>query len=234
MSLLIMKSEYIKTQQYWKWLCNILNKHTFWTTQSISCVKDLELIDVENTQKLFSFYNYIQKLAKQQYIIGKDNTYIFKLNQNFYEISSLQNPKMISVMLMTDENIEDFVKVDEPVLEEEIKERELIQYIIINKDLLGKISDSKIGIHIGHACTIVAIEQGDTDEFKEWYQNSKLQKKVVLTAPQKKLEELEKDFYSVRDLGFTQVKNGTLIAVSLGIMTRKKAKKYIKRLQTWK
>ena len=56
----------------------------------------------------------------------------------------------------------------------------------------------------------------------------------MLTASQKKLEELEKDFYSVRDLGFTEVEENTLIAVSLGIMTRIEAKPFIKRMQLWK
>ena len=55
-----------------------------------------------------------------------------------------------------------------------------------------------------------------------------------MTAKTKKLEELEENFYSVRDLGFTEVENGTLLAVSLGIMSRKEAKPFIKGMQLWK
>ena len=118
--------------------------------------------------------------------------------------------------------------------EDELKNRELIQYIIINKDYIGKIDSAKFGVHIGHACTICAIEESPSDKFKKWYKNGKLQKKIVLTTSTKKLEELEKQFYSVRDLGFTEVEKGTLLAVSLGIMTREQAKPYIKRMQVWK
>ena len=72
------------------------------------------------------------------------------------------------------------------------------------------------------------------EKFKKWYKDGQLQKKIILTAKQSKLEKLEEQFYAVRDLGFTEVENGTLLAVSLGIMTRNEAKPYIKGLQLWK
>ena len=48
------------------------------------------------------------------------------------------------------------------------------------------------------------------------------------------LEKLENDYYSLRDKGYTEIKQNSLTAVSLGIMTREQAEPIVKRLQLLK
>jgi PTH2 family peptidyl-tRNA hydrolase len=115
---------------------------------------------------------------------------------------------------------------------------ELIQYIIVNKDL--NMSAGKIATQVGHVCTICAYEEwfcnaSDTDEFQkfnEWFFGD--QKKIILGASQSVLEKLELQFYGIRDKGYTEIPENSLTAVSLGIMTKEEARPYIKRLQLLK
>lgn len=110
-------------------------------------------------------------------------------------------------------------------------ENELIQYIIVNEDL--NMSVGKIAAQVGHACTICAVKEGSTDRFAQWYNSE--QKKIVCRAHQNYLEGLErKGFYAVRDNGHTEVAPNSLTVVSLGIMSRKEALPYTKRLQLLK
>ena len=118
------------------------------------------------------------------------------------------------------------------------KEKELVQYIIINKDL--NMSPGKIAAQVGHVCTLCAMHILEYKEwewekyqiFKEWF--NKDQKKIILEAHQKVLEKLENQFYSIRDNGLTEIPSNSLTAVSLGVMTRKEAEPYVKRLQLLK
>lgn len=122
---------------------------------------------------------------------------------------------------------------------------ELIQYIIINKDL--GMSPGKIAAQVGHVCTICACHYlsfnsdnnwgGDItlnrENFNCWYQGE--QKKIVLEAHEKDLKKLiDKGFFFVRDAGYTEIPANSLTAVSLGIMTREEAKPFVKRLQLLK
>lgn len=237
-----MKEDKVRSEEYINWLFDFTNKHNFWSDDDWLYKQDeLSKEEYENTTLLSYFEGYIDALSNEQNLLYEDEDgdkiNYFKLKNNFYKIYTYFGQGAItSIHKLKEDEIDGviFVKLDEEVTKEELFERELVEYVIINKDLIGKISTSKFGIHIGHACTIVAIEEGHTEKFRKWYNNGKLQKKIVLTASQKKLEELEKDFYSVRDLGFTEVEENTLIAVSLGIMTRIEAKPFIKRMQLWK
>jgi PTH2 family peptidyl-tRNA hydrolase len=125
------------------------------------------------------------------------------------------------------------------------KENELVQYIIVNKDL--NMSAGKIAAQVGHVCTICSVVCGRWTRFLEWYGGD--QKKIVLQGHLKDLERLEKisnenitknkhslngRFYSIRDNGLTEIAEGSFTAISLGIMTRKEAELYIKRLQLLK
>lgn len=238
-----LKIKKVSSQEYLDWLVEFTNKYNHWCDDTWLYNKnDINEVDYDNTILLSYFQSYINSIASKQNIFeslgnnGDEFSFYFKAKNNFYRIETICGQGSFTIITKLD-NIDDnidIVYLDEEMDEKLIQERELVQYIIINKDLIGQIDCSKFGVHIGHACTIVAMEEGNTDKFKRWYKNGKLQKKIVLTAPLKKLEKLEKDFYSVRDLGFTEVENGTLIAVSLGVMTRKEAKPYIKRLQLWK
>jgi peptidyl-tRNA hydrolase len=122
---------------------------------------------------------------------------------------------------------------------------ELIQYIVVNKDL--GMSPGKIGAQIGHICTVCAYKYLkedsdltwggnfilDKDKFLAWYQGE--QKKIVLEGHQKDLEKLvEKGFFFIRDAGYTEIPANSLTVVSLGVMTREEAKQFTKRLQLLK
>lgn len=119
-------------------------------------------------------------------------------------------------------------------MKKQIDENELIQYYIVNKDL--KMGSGKIAAQVAHVATIIAIEEGTSIEpeiytkFDDWYAND--QKKVVLGGHQKDLEKLVgQGFYYIRDNGLTEIAPNSLTCVGLGVMTRKEAKPYIKRLQ---
>lgn len=236
------KYEFVKSEEYLSWIESFTKKYKSFCDDSWLYKKDeIEKSDYEKIELLNLFFHYIEELASLQNILPiyedvDDITYFFKLKNVFFKICIVIGQGAFTCIDRL-ENIEitsPIVKIDEEITNEELKMRELVQYIIINKDYIGKIDSAKFGVHIGHACTICAIEEKDTEKFKKWYQNGKLQKKIILKASTKKLEQLEKQFFSVRDLGFTEVENGTLLVVSLGIMTRAEAQPYIKRLQIWK
>lgn len=233
------KEEIVKTDNYLNWLVSFTEQFNQWSDDTF--INEEELItevDSKFISLLSTFQSYIESLAIHQNIFSISDDYydfyIFKLKNNYYKIYTICGQGAFTTIEKLKEIPISYVKVDEELTEEDLKNRELIQYIIINKDLLDKVSSAKFGVHIGHACTIAAINECNTEKFKRWYKDGQLQKKIILTAPSKKLEELEKEFYSVRDLGFTEVEDNTLLAVSLGIMTREEAKPYIKRLQLWK
>lgn len=121
---------------------------------------------------------------------------------------------------------------------------ELIQYIVVNKDLC--MSSGKIAAQVGHVCTICseyylslgrddgwckpkAIEP-DITKYHLWYYDS--QKKIILQGHQKDLEKLvTQGFIYIKDNGYTEIPKGSLTAVSLGIMSREEARPFVKRLQ---
>lgn len=107
---------------------------------------------------------------------------------------------------------------------------ELVQYIIVNKDL--SMSAEKIAAQVGHVCTICAVEQVTNQNFVKWYSGS--QKKIILQAHESVLRKLENEYFSIRDIGLTEIEPNSLTAVSLGVMTREQAKPLVKRLQLLK
>lgn len=114
--------------------------------------------------------------------------------------------------------------------QELIDEDELIQYFVINQDL--NMSPGKIAAQVAHVATKVAVIESHKINpiFWAWYYDT--QKKIVLKAKTKKLEELaQRGFCHIRDLGLTEVPKDSLTCVSLGILTRMDAQKYIKKLQ---
>lgn len=111
-------------------------------------------------------------------------------------------------------------------------ENELIQYIIVNKDL--EMSPGKIAAQVGHACTDCAFVEKGRTLFNLWYMNC--QKKIILGAHEKDIRKIM-DLgigYHINDLGLTEIPPNSLTCLSLGVMTRKMAEKYVKRLQVLK
>ena len=116
--------------------------------------------------------------------------------------------------------------------------QELIQYIIINKDL--NMSSGKIAAAAAHAattCTFIYLQSGSTviEKWASWYYDYK-QKKIILQAHQSFLEKYEDNlaYFRVRDIGCNEVEPNSLTAISLGIMTREEAEPIVKRLQIYK
>lgn len=235
------ENAFVRSDEYLEWLSSFTKVHDSFSDETWLYDRDsISEADNLNVERISVFFHYISELAEKQHLFSAkdegENIYYFKLKGSYYEISTIIGQGAITfIHTISFDEEKDYVLVDEDVSEEILKERELIQYIIINNDYIGKIDSAKFGVHIGHACTICAIQEHDTDFFQRWYQGGMLQKKIILTANTTKLEALEKEgFYCVRDLGFTEVKNGTLLVVSLGIMSRREAKPFIKRMQLWK
>lgn len=229
------KQNYVKTDEYLDWIVEFSDKQLSWTNETI-LNKDIKETDKKQIELLSYFCAYVEMKANEQNIfITEEISYIIKIRKKFYNINKVEGPEpLIEMKKIEYDNTSPYVKMDEELTEQDILDSELIEYIIINKNLVNKISAAKIGVHIGHVCTIVAVEQSNELKFIRWYKNKESQKKVILQASEAKLKELSKDFYSVCDLGYTEVEPNTLIAVSLGILTRKEALPYVKRLQTWK
>lgn len=107
-------------------------------------------------------------------------------------------------------------------------ENELVQYIIVNKDL--KMSTGKIAAQTAHAATIATVNYINNKDFQKWYLNN--QKKITLKAKQGDMLRLEEQGYiSVRDNGHTEVPPNSLTVVILKPMPRSEAKHIVKRFQ---
>lgn len=231
----------VKSQEYLNWLESFCKSNNEWNDEDI-LYENIKEEDKENCKIISKFFDYIKTLEIEQLVFNDSEKFdryyegdfsYFKYNNNYYYINTICGQGCCTyVKLLEDIPLENFVTLDNDLSSEELKQRELIEYIIVNKDL--NISSAKYCVHACHASTIAALAQQNNLKFKVWYNDGKNQKKVILETKQKKLETLEKDFYSVRDLGFTEVAENTLIAVSLGVMSRKEAQKYIKGFQTWK
>lgn len=110
-------------------------------------------------------------------------------------------------------------------------EDEIVQYYVVNKEL--NMSTGKIAVQVAHVAIMIALDGGNgkIPKFHDWYTNYD-QKKIILKGKQKDLEKLIKQgFYYVRDLGLTEIEEGSLTVVGLYPMWKSEAQKYVKRLQ---
>ena len=132
-------------------------------------------------------------------------------------------------------------------------ENEIIQYFIVNSEI--KISAPKLSVQIGHVATIIThyiikrmyqpISENEEyinpniliniNDWLEWYNDGKNQKKIILRGKEKQLLKLiDQGFYYIRDNGCNELEKGTLTTVGLPPMKRSEAQKYIKKLQLYK
>lgn len=108
-------------------------------------------------------------------------------------------------------------------------EDEIVQYYVVNKEL--NMSPGKIAAQVAHVATHIALACGDLIQFYSWLDKYN-QKKIILKGKQKDLERLiGQGFYYVRDLGLTEIEEGSLTVVGLPPMYKSEAQKYVKRLQ---
>lgn len=99
-------------------------------------------------------------------------------------------------------------------------DKDLRMYILVNQDI--KINKGKLAGQVGHAVATMFYNQWETVgkilPIMEEYMNN-YQKKIILSCPQNKLEELEKEGYiAIRDKGWTDLESNTLTCVNLGII----------------
>ena len=106
---------------------------------------------------------------------------------------------------------------------------EIVQYYVVNKEL--NMSPGKIAVQVAHVATHITLACYESSDFYEWYFNHN-QKKIILKGKQKDLEILIKQgSYYVRDLGLTEIPEGSLTVVGLPPMQKKDAQEYVRRLQ---
>jgi peptidyl-tRNA hydrolase len=136
---------------------------------------------------------------------------------------------------------------------------ELIQYYIVNEDLVDKennpvkMSGGKLAVQVAHVATEMAYAVGRNKEFKKaayfsstaiennfdkWY-NSDLHKKIILRAHEKIIDKVLNDknitwCVCTRDAGLTEIKEGQLTVVALPPCYKSDLPKYIQRLQLYR
>lgn len=236
---LIKKQTTVKDPQYLIWLEKFISnqKDCRFDDESILYNNNISEKDKEYAKLISYFFSYVQKTADEQSVFSSnedpsEEEYYFTYNNNTYLIWTLVGQGAITGISLINEIIEDPVILGRALTEEEKKEKELIEYIIINKDL--EMTAGKVAAQVGHVCGMCAEKESNTHKYQVWKDYHDF-KKITLSAHTKTLLDLEKQgFYAVRDKGYTEIPENSLTAVSLGIMTRKEAKLYIKRLQLFK
>lgn len=115
------------------------------------------------------------------------------------------------------------------VKDKEISDKRM--YILVNEDI--KIGKAKLSGQVGHAVATYIYRNfirdysnnlvqltNDKLEFLDDYM--KMQKKIILSCPQDKLIELEKEnkYIVIRDKGLTQLEPNTLTCICMGILDK--------------
>ena len=233
---MINKQKQVKTKEYLEWLINFIEKaeNNFFTDEDAAYNDNLDVSDKNKATAISYYFTYVKKKGEEQSVftteIDDEESIFFMSHDMFYEIWLIVGQGAITgIRKVTDEIPESFVIMDRDLTQQEKKDIELIEYIVVNKDL--NMSAGKIAAQVGHVCGMCAEKQSLLPKYKKWKDSYDF-KKIVLAGHQKDLEKLkEQNFFYVIDKGYTEIPANSLTAVSLGIMTRKEAKKYIKRLQ---
>lgn len=137
--------------------------------------------------------------------------------------------------IIREDHLEEVLNTEVPITIS--NQDELIQYYIVNSEL--GMSIGKIAGQVAHVATnivenIFAYKAWEYDAY-QLYKQWKLdydQKKIILRGKTKDLQKLvDLGFPYIRDLGLTEVPEGSLTCVGLGVMWKSEAQQYIKRLQ---
>ena len=212
------KFDFVKSIDYLDWLSKFIDSSVE-VSNSEDFVKSItNSSDIKNISMLIDFAEYVKTLSGvysnnqvvKPIILTSDSLmYKFYYDSHYYDlILNYKEGYEVSIRYSErkPENI-DYVRLSN-------KDFELVQYIVVNKDL--NMSAGKLAAQVGHACTICAVNEFGNALFTEWYRNS--QKKIVLAGHQKDLEKLESEgYYAVRDNGLTEIPSGSLTAISLGV-----------------
>lgn len=229
----------VSSKEYLDWIEAFSKKGPF-NDEDIMYNSDIDVVDKENGKLISYFASYVYSVAQAQSVFNKEEggefdeeRFVFMYNNNFYEIWTIVGQGAITgVNNIEDPKDDNYVILGRDLTEEERKDKELVEYIIINTDL--DMSPGKIAAQVGHVCGMCAEEQCGSPKYNAWKMFHDY-KKITLAGHEKTLLKLEEQgFFAVRDKGYTEIPENSLTAVSLGIMTRKEAKPFIKRLQLFK
>lgn len=228
----------VSQKEYWDWLVNYLE------TRSNHCFDDEDAAYTDNNQQahdngllLSYFFDFVREEGKKQSIFDKSDYYsdsearlVFMYKDKYYEAWTICGQGSLSgVNICEDVPETDIIILGKEMTAQDKRDAELIEYILVNKDL--HMSIGKTAAQVGHVCGLVAEKESETEKYRSWKEDYD-SKKVVLAAPEETMLKLEHNFYSIRDKGYTEIPPNSLTAISLGIMTRKQASKYVKHLRT--
>lgn len=231
------KLKEVSSIAYWEWLYDFLLKNKSINDEAIAYNENLNGEERRKGLLISSFFSYLSDLSEKYnlFLTNEDGEEVifFKYKDNFFESTTFIGQGATTFVTLLDYIPEVFIELGKELTEEEQKDYELIQYIIVNKDL--NMSIGKTSAQVGHACQLCTENELNTKKYQKWEVNNNY-KKIVLAAHEKELKKLEElnKFYVVKDCGFTEIPKNSLTAISLGILTRKEASIYIKRLQLLK
>ncbi len=221
------KLRIVKSDKYLDWIVDFTNHTTnkSWDDETAQFQKEcFTQYDMNNVILFSKFSEYIQDLAEKQYVVSLPHNrhteyrYNLKLRGNFYEMA-LVGDGCAHMMKLIETPEGKPIYIDEKIDPAEIKDREFIQYILVNKDI--EVPASVFAVHIAHASTICAMKERKKAAFDLWFNDK--QKIVILDASQEKMEEMEPVAYGIRDTGHNNIPKNSLIALSLGIIPKAKA-----------
>lgn len=233
------KTKIVHSKKYLDWLVDFTDSQPnfAWDDEAIEFSPYCSNYDKKYVALFSIFQTELEKLAKEQFVVSLPTNkyeylkYHFKLRGNFYETIILDGNGRISTLKKITTPCKDYIYVDEKIPAAIKKEREFIEFILINEDI--ELKPSQYAVHIAHACTNVSISESKKEKFKIWYQDEKNQKKIILKTNEKYLNELSEKFFPSYDSGHNGIPENTLVAVSLGILSRKEAEQYTKNCTLW-
>lgn len=230
----------VHSKKYLDWLVDFTEyqQNNAWDDEAILYSPLTSNYDKKYASLLSTFQNELKKMAQEQFVLSLDThkyeyfKYHFKLRGNYYETVLLDGNGAVSTIKKINTPTDTFIYVDEKIPPEKKKERELVEFILINKDL--DITSSQYSVHIAHSCTKAALGEYNKEEFKIWNKDGTNQKIIILKTSEEELEKLKDDFYPSFDSGHNNIKENTLISISLGILSRQQAKQYTQNCELWK
>lgn len=231
----------VRSKKYLDWLVDFtrVQPNNSWDDENIAFSRHVSNYDKKYANLLSLFQRTLVDLAQEQFILSHPThkyeyfKYQFKLRGNYYETSQLFGSGIICVIKQIVSPDTSFIYVDEKMPINERKERELIEFVIINSDL--NLTAAQYAVHVSRVAIRSILQQQCTDKFTIWNKDGANQKQIILKANEEILLKLENEgFISSRDVGHHDIPQNALVAISLGIMSRSEALNYTKDCELWK
>lgn len=231
----------VRSKKYLDWLVEFTETqpNNSWDDEDITYSNHISRYDKKYANLLSTFQRVLTNLAQEQFVLSLPTykyeyfKYQFKLRGKYYETSQLYGNGIVCVIKEIDVPDKDFIYIDEKIPTDERKQKELVEFIIINGDL--NLTAAQFAVHISRVAVRSILEQQGTDEFRIWNKDGTNQKQIILKTDEKTLLKLENNgFISSHDTGHRDIPKNALVAVSLGIMAKSEAEKYTKKCELWK